>query len=92
MIVFLFRPSPQVPKPSVRAAILCYDASAYNIKMQDRQMDNPSVDITWIFLQSLFMAVNTILWTISYPEVRTLHSKEELEELPRRSLRIHQLL
>jgi len=81
MIVFLFRPSPQVPKPSVRAAILCYDASAYNIKMQDRQMDNPSVDITWIFLQSLFMAVNTILWTISYPEVRTLHSKEELEEL-----------
>jgi len=38
------------------------------------------VDITWIFILTLFQAVNTILWTISYPEVRTLHSKEELEE------------
>lgn len=81
MIVFLFRPSPQVPKPSVRGAIMCYDASAYNIKMQHRQMDNPSVDVTWIFLQSLFMAVNTLLWSISYPDVRSLHPKEELEEL-----------
>lgn len=26
------------------------------------------------------MAVNTILWSISYPEVRALHAKEELEE------------
>jgi hypothetical protein len=80
MVVFLFRPSPQVPKPSVRSAIMCYDASAYNIKMQAKQMDAAMVDITWIFLLSLFMAVNTILWTISYPEVRSLHSKEELEE------------
>ncbi|KFY24183.1 hypothetical protein V491_02255 [Pseudogymnoascus sp. VKM F-3775] len=81
MIVFLFRPSPQVPKPSVRGAIMCYEASAYNIKMQHRQMDNPSVDVTWIFLQSLFMAVNTLLWSISYPDVRSQHPKEELEEL-----------
>ena len=80
MIVFLFRPSPQVPKPSVRAAILCYDASAYNIKMQSKQMETAMVDITWIFLLALFMAVNTILWTISFPEVRALHKKEELEE------------
>jgi hypothetical protein len=80
MIVFLFRPSPQVPKPSVRAAILCYDASAYNIKIQSKQMETAMVDITWIFLLALFMAVNTILWTISYPEVRALHKKEELEE------------
>lgn len=81
MIVFLFRPSPQVPKPSVRGAIMCYEASAYNIKMQNRQMDNPSVDVTWIFLQSLFMAVNTLLWSISYSEVRNQHPREELEEL-----------
>jgi len=81
MIVFLFRPSPQVPKPSVRGAIKCYEASAYNIKMQHKQMDNPSVDITWIFLQSLFMAVNTLLWSISYSEVRNQHPKEEIEEL-----------
>ena len=80
MIVFLFRPSPQVPKPTVRSAIMCYDASAFNIKAQAKQMETAMVDITWIFLLSLFMAVNTILWTISYPEVRSLHSKEELEE------------
>jgi hypothetical protein len=80
MIVFLFRPSPQVPKPSVRSAIMCYDASAFNIKAQAKQLETGMVDITWIFLLSLFMAVNTILWTISYPEVRSLHSKRELEE------------
>jgi hypothetical protein len=80
MVVFLYRPSPQVPKPSVRSAIMCYDASAYNIKLQQKQMESPMVDITWIFLLSLFMAINTILWTISYAEVRSLHSKEELEE------------
>lgn len=38
------------------------------------------VDITWIFLLTVFMAINTILWTISYSEVRALHTKEELEE------------
>jgi hypothetical protein len=81
MIVFLFRPSPQVPKPSTRAAILCYDASAHNIRAQNYQMDNPTVDITWIFLQSLFMALNTLLWTTSYSQIRDLHSLEELEEL-----------
>ena len=80
MIVFLFRPSPQVPQPSVRSAIMCYDAAAYNVKMQARQMETGGVDITWIFLLALFMAVNTILWTISYAEVRSLHSKEEIEE------------
>lgn len=80
MLVFLFRPSPQVPKPSVRSAIMCYDAVAYNIRMQSKQAETAMVDITWIFLLTVFMAVNTILWTISYPEVRSLHSKEELEE------------
>lgn len=80
MIVFLFRPSPQVPKPSVRAAILCYDAAASNVVSAGRDVENPAVDITWIFLQSLFMAINTLLWTTSYKQIRTLHSKEELEE------------
>lgn len=79
MVIFLFRPSPQVPKPSVRAAMRCYEASAYNIGKQSEQMNTKIVDVTWIFLLSLFMAVNTILWAISYPEVRSCHSKAELE-------------
>lgn len=81
MTVFLYRPSPQIPKPTSRAAIICFDACATNIRMHDNQMDNPQFDITWIFLQTLFMAVNTLLWTVSYQEVRNLHPKEELEEL-----------
>jgi hypothetical protein len=79
MVVFLYRPSPQVPKPSIEGVIACYDACAYNIAMQMRQVNSRAVDITWIFLQTLFMAINTILWTVTYPQIRALHSKEELE-------------
>jgi len=80
MIVTLLRPSPQVPKPSVRSAMMCYDASSTNIKALSKQMETAMVDITWIFVLTLFQAVNTILWSISYPEVRAIHPKEELEE------------
>ena len=81
IIVLLFRPSPQIPNPSAQAAIKCFNASAYNVRMQRRQIHESSVDITWILVQSLFMALNTILWSISYPEVRKLNPKHELEEL-----------
>jgi hypothetical protein len=80
MIVTLMRPSPQVPKPSPRSALMCYDAASTNIKGQSNQMATAMVDITWIFVLTLFQAINTILWSISYPEVRELHSKEELED------------
>lgn len=43
-------------------------------------METSTADITWIFVLTIFQAINTILWSISYPEVRALHSKEELEE------------
>ncbi|TVY46128.1 Transcriptional activator protein, partial [Lachnellula subtilissima] len=80
MIVTLRRPSPQIPKPSAGSAMMCYDASATNIRSQSKHLDAGSIDITWIFLLTVFQAVNTILWAISYPEVRALHPKEELEE------------
>jgi hypothetical protein len=80
MIVTLLRPSPQVPKPSPRAALMCYDAASTNIKGHSNQMATAMVDITWIFVLTLFQAVNTILWSISYPEVREKHSREELED------------
>jgi hypothetical protein len=80
MIVTLRRPSPQVPKPSARSAMMCYDASAENIRTQSKHLDAGNIDITWIFLLTVLQAVNTILWAISYPEVRVLHPKEELEE------------
>lgn len=79
MVVFMYRPSPQVPRPSVQAAIRCYDACQYNIYMTQRQIETKSVDMTWIFVQSIFMCINTMLWTLSYSEVRRVHSREEVE-------------
>ncbi|KAL9090367.1 MAG: hypothetical protein Q9159_001994 [Coniocarpon cinnabarinum] len=79
MIVFLFRPSPQVPKPSARAALLCYDACESNIYMHRDQATYKTVEMTWIWTQSIFMAVNTILWSLSYVEVREKTSRESVE-------------
>ena len=80
MIVFLFRPSPQIPRPSVDAARRCFDASVFNVYMQRRQIASKSVDLTWAFAQSLFMALNAILWALSYPEIRREHPKAEVEK------------
>ncbi|KAL5428579.1 hypothetical protein PMIN04_000725 [Paraphaeosphaeria minitans] len=79
MVCLLYRPSPQIPRPSARAAVLCYDACQYNIYMTQKQIQTQSVDITWIFTQAIFMAVNVMLWSLSYSEVRRHHSREEVE-------------
>jgi hypothetical protein len=79
MVVFMYRPSPQVPRPSLQAAIRCYDACQYNIYMTQKQIETKTVDMTWIFVQAIFMCVNTMLWTLSYSEVRRMHSREEVE-------------
>ncbi|KAG9229255.1 fungal-specific transcription factor domain-containing protein [Amylocarpus encephaloides] len=80
MIVTLRRPSPQVPKPSPQSASMCYEASAQNVRSASKQVEAGMIDITWIFLLTVFQSINTILWAISYPEVRALHPKDELEE------------
>ena len=79
MVVFLFRPSPQVPRPSSRAAVLAFEASQYNIHRQREQIRVGNIDLTWIFTQQIFMAINTILWALSYSRVRELHSREAVE-------------
>ncbi|KAM0528494.1 hypothetical protein ACHAPS_001912 [Verticillium nonalfalfae] len=81
MRIFLHRPSPQIPKPSGRAALICYEGAAYIINLSKQQMEKAAVDITWIFLLTLFMALNAMLWAVSYPEVRQAHSREEVDEL-----------
>lgn len=80
MIVFLYRPCPQVPSPSFRSAINCYVASSQNIKLQAEQMARQDTDISWVFLLSIYMAINTVLWAISYPEVRISYNRNELED------------
>ena len=86
MIVFLYRPSPQVPRPSTRAAVLAFEASQYNIHMQREQIKIGIIDLTWIFTQQIFMAINTILWALSYSKVRQLHPQEEVENVLRIAL------
>lgn len=79
MVCFLYRPSPQIPRPTAHAAVLCYDACEYNIYMTRKQIETKSVDLTWIFTQSIFMVVNVMLWTLSYSEVRRNHNRDEVE-------------
>jgi hypothetical protein len=47
--------------------------------MTQKQIETKSVDMTWIFVQAIFMCINTMLWTLSYSEVRRVHSREEVE-------------
>ncbi|KAK0715170.1 fungal-specific transcription factor domain-containing protein [Lasiosphaeris hirsuta] len=81
MIVFLYRPSPQVPNPSSAAALKCFDGANYIINLSSQQVMKSAVDITWVFLMTLYMSLNTVLWSLSYSEVRAKHPREEVEEL-----------
>ena len=82
----MYRPSPQIPKPSPKAANICFESSTHIINLSHQQMQKGGVDITWVFLLTLNMSINTILWAISYPEVRRGHPREEVEELVHKSL------
>ena len=80
IVILLYRPSPQIPEPSGSAALRCVEAALYNIRLQREQIANKSVDLTWVFTQTLFMELNTVLWALSYPGVRKEKSRKEVEE------------
>ncbi|KAF6835714.1 fungal specific transcription factor domain-containing protein [Colletotrichum plurivorum] len=88
MRIFLYRPSPQVPRPSARAASICFEGASYIINLSKQQMEKAAVDITWVFLLNLYMSLNTLLWTVSYPEIRQAHPREDVEELSDQTLDI----
>jgi len=48
--------------------------------MHKKQIETKSVELTWIFTQSIFMAINTVLWTLSYYEIRGAHPRGEVEQ------------
>lgn len=81
MVISLHRPSPQIPRPSSRSASTCYDSAVYIINLSNQQVKKSAVDITWVFVLTLNMSLNVLLWAISYREVREEHSKEEVEEI-----------
>lgn len=76
----LFRPTPQIPRPNLVAAQRCYGAVISNIYMHRAQIQTRNVDMTWIFTQAIFMTINTVLWTLSYYEIRVQHPREEVKE------------
>lgn len=86
MVIMLYRPSPQLPEPSIHAARRCYEASAFNVGMHREQMATGSIDLTWVSTQSLIMAINTMLWTLSYPDIRREHPLDEVQSYLRVAL------
>ena len=68
-----------MPRPSLAAATKCFDACRYNVYMHREQVKTGSVDLTWIFTQAIFMVLNTMLWTLSYSEIRRNHARDEVE-------------
>ena len=44
-------------------------------------METGAVDVSWVYLLNLYMAINVLLWVVSYPEVRQAHAREDVEEM-----------
>ncbi|KAI1174903.1 hypothetical protein F4777DRAFT_552307 [Nemania sp. FL0916] len=81
MIITLHRPSPQVPRPSAESAVKCFDSAASVIDISSKQMMLGAVDITWVFVLTLYMSLNTLLWCVTrYPDVRAVRSRDDVEE------------
>ncbi|KAL2200269.1 fungal-specific transcription factor domain-containing protein [Corynascus similis CBS 632.67] len=81
MMISLYRPSPQVPKPTVNAAFKCFEGSRFIIDLTYRQIEEGTADITWESLLTVYASLNALLWSISYPDVRSKHSKEDVQDL-----------
>ncbi|KAF4943104.1 hypothetical protein FSARC_15048, partial [Fusarium sarcochroum] len=60
--------------------MICYESSAYVINLNAKQMGS-GADVTWVFLLTVNMSLNTLLWTVSYPEVRQAHPRQDVEAL-----------
>ncbi|PHH64507.1 hypothetical protein CDD81_4286 [Ophiocordyceps australis] len=86
MRIVLYRPSPQVPQPSARAAGICFDSAAFVLNQARKQLESGNASITWIFLLMLNTALNALLWATSFAEVRQAHRRDEVEELVNMSL------
>lgn len=87
-MISLYRPSPQIPDPSATAAAKCYDASRQVIQLSSTQIKASAVDITYIFLSTIHTALSTLLWSVSYAEVRADHSADEVKDITDTALEI----
>ncbi|EWC48963.1 hypothetical protein DRE_00268 [Drechslerella stenobrocha 248] len=78
MLIFLYRPSPQIPKPSLDATILCYDCAIKNITIQKKMFDERSVDMTWVLVHQVYMTCIIMMWCLSYEAIRKMHPRNEV--------------
>ncbi|KAK6530191.1 hypothetical protein TWF694_003558 [Orbilia ellipsospora] len=78
MLIFLYRPSPQIPKPSFAATQLCYECAIKNITIQKRMFDKRTVDMTWVLVHQVYMTCIIMMWCLSYENIRKLHSRSEV--------------
>ncbi|KAF3931950.1 hypothetical protein ABW20_dc0101474 [Dactylellina cionopaga] len=78
MLIFLYRPSPQIPKPSLDATILCYDCAIKNINIQKKMFDERSVDMTWVLVHQVYMTCIIMMWCLSYEDIRNMHQRNEV--------------
>lgn len=79
MILFTYRPSPQIPQPSPEVTLRCYDSSVKAIQLQKKMYDEKSIDYTWVYIHQISNATLTLIWSLYSEDVRKLHPKEEFE-------------
>jgi len=77
--MFLYRPSPQIPEPSVEATLICYNSAARNVALQKKMFDNRSVDVTFVFIYQISMTITTMIWCCCLEEIRKVHKKETIK-------------
>jgi hypothetical protein len=81
MVIALYRPNPQVRRPTCNAAMKCFGASRYIIDTTSQQIEQGIADITLDAIMIIYASLNALLWSISYPEVRAEHPREEVQDL-----------
>jgi hypothetical protein len=75
----MYRPSPQIPQPSLEATIMCYNCAVENVRLEKSMYETGAVDLTWVFLHQVYTVTLTIIWAIYNPEIRRINPKQEVE-------------
>ncbi|CCX15424.1 fungal-specific transcription factor domain-containing protein [Pyronema domesticum] len=88
ILIFMYRPSPQIPQPSLEATLKCYECAALNVHLEKEMYESQSVELTWVFLHQIYTVTLTIIWATYNPHVRTVHPKQEVEELIRAQIKL----
>lgn len=59
----------------------CFEGARSIIDLTNAQIEEGTVDSTWDSLLTLYASLNALLWSISHPEVRAEHARNEVRDL-----------